>query len=81
MITFKQYIEFLAEYFEQDTNTERLGQAFLNKFFPKETNSYLFYQEDFSTARESILDKYVDMSTAQEFFEDNTIKPEQGAWA
>lgn len=70
MITYKQYVEFVAEYFEKDTQTERFGQAFLNKFFPEEVNSYLFYQEDFDTARECILEKYVDLSGFDEIFKE-----------
>lgn len=58
-ITYKDFINFLAEYF-YDPKSERLGQAFINKFMPEETNVYLFHQTDNWKATEVIIEQYVE---------------------
>lgn len=74
MISTKQYAEFVAEYFANENQTERFGQAFLNKFFPEEVNSYLFHQTDFIVARDLIFEKYI---TEYDLFQD-TVQGEPG---
>lgn len=46
MINQDKYLEFKRNYYNGHYPNERLGQAFLNKFFPNEINPDLFYAEE-----------------------------------
>ena len=61
-IKFADAMKFMREY-ETDPSCKclRLGQAFLNKFFPREVDPDLFYKQNFFEARSMIFAKYVEM--------------------
>lgn len=43
----------------------RLGQAFLNRFFPTVIDSKLFYETDKNKAWKMIIEQYVDWESAE----------------
>lgn len=67
MITYKEYLKFFTNYFDQP-RIERLGQSFLTTYFPSDVNSPLFYQTDITKSVEMIIENYVDPVTIDEFW-------------
>ena len=59
MIPFNQYQAFKTDYYNGKYPHQRLGQAFLNHFFPYVTDPKLFYTENESEAEKLIFKSYV----------------------
>ena len=60
-ISFEKWRNFRAEYYG-NPNHLRLGQAFINKFYPNSGNStsYLYYEVDNQYAERLILQNFVE---------------------
>jgi len=62
-IPYSDALSWLQEYYtskNEGKQTQRLGQAFLNRFCKEESNSALFYEEDGSIALDVIGKNYID---------------------
>ena len=59
-VAYDTYCQFKTEYYGGSMRMHlRLGQAFLNKFFPNVSDPDLFYDENNARADEDILKRYV----------------------
>jgi hypothetical protein len=58
-ITLQTLNEFTIQHFSKPSQL-RFGQAFMNRYLPRELNPELFYCKDFHVAYEIILDYYVE---------------------
>jgi len=64
-ITLKEFQSFLEDYITNQYTTYknlRFGQAFISKYFPKETDPELFYEVNDAKAVAKIIKKYTDYS-------------------
>ena len=61
-ISSTEWIDFNVEWIKGQHKGLRFGQAFLNTFFPQETNPDVFYEEDKVTAIAACYAQYVDPS-------------------
>lgn len=60
-ISFSDAVKFFKEYESDKAYANlRVGQAFLNKFYPRESDSELFYTNNYFVARNIIFSKYVE---------------------
>jgi hypothetical protein len=56
----EEFTKFKLAYFADKNPVLRLGQAFLNKYFPDVVDSNLFYEEDAAKAEKIIWEHYID---------------------
>ena len=59
-ITREQFAGFLDDFYQIPGQTIRLGQAFLNKFYPQTPHPELYYCDDLSHTVEYIEQHYVE---------------------
>ena len=57
-------IAFYEDYAKGNLQHQRLGQAFLNRFYPAVSDSELFYEENDATAAAHIEEHYVVLEIA-----------------
>lgn len=62
MITPAEFYSFRVSYYNGAWTSQRLGQAFVNKYYPTsgEESSDIFYQPDSVVAEAMIMDRFVD---------------------
>ena len=53
------YVRWYKTFYMKDDKTLRLGQAFLNEFYPSVSDPDVFYEKDETQAFAKIVDKYV----------------------
>ncbi|QRE00164.1 hypothetical protein [Burkholderia phage BCSR5] len=59
-ITHKEYADWKVRFYQSGANKDlRLGQAFLNKFYPHLACPELFYETDAGKAERAIFEQYV----------------------
>lgn len=67
-ITTEEYLVFEREHFADPIRRMhlRLGQSFIGKMFPQETDPELFYETDQTKAKEIIFEHYVETSKGEQ---------------
>lgn len=58
-ITMNQYMQFSKYYYSWKGNPMRLGQAFLNMFYPGIIDTKLFYCDNDLLSQQIIFEKYI----------------------
>ena len=60
-VPFSKVIKFFKEFETEDRYKHlRVGQAFMNEFYPRDTDSEVFYANNYFVARNLIFSKYVE---------------------